>query len=483
MHRIGQAIVALLLLGLSIHAWAGNVPRVLVSIKPIHSLVAGIMQGVGQPQLIVSGDSTPYGYTLSKDQLNALNTANIVVWTGAELEPFLAFPLAQLNGSSMILELLDNSELKVLPARGQDDDARDPFMWLDTRNALILVEELSKAIINYDSENEQQSLRNTTTLLEEISNLDREFEYGYRSVNSGKAFLYHDTLQYFEQAYGTRVVGTLSAKPGDTPGVTAFLDARSRIYDANLGVNCIMTEAGLPTDNLSILITGSRVKVVELDSFGSHLEPGPKLYGNMMRQNFNAIKSCLEKGGDVIKLGATPVAETTGTDNEVLPSKIKGKYILKDQFSRTVRNSDFENVFQLITFGYTSCPDICPTTLQVISGAMKRLGEAGNQVQPLFITVDPQRDTVDVLNRYISYFHPRLLGLTGTQSMIDRVLSQFKVRVEKEYLNKTTEDIYTVNHTAGTYLLAPGGQFLKKFTYGTTSIDMAAGIERYLETR
>ncbi len=484
MHRFIPPFVAFFLFSFVVSAWAGNVPRVLVSIKPIHSLVAGIMEGVGQPQLIVTGDSIPYGYTLSDSQLAALSTADIIVWTGAELESFLTAPLKQLGDTNIVLELLENSRLKVLPSRGQDD-TRDPFLWLDTRNVLILITELANTISAFDPDNSERYLRNSAKLLEEIGNLDRELEYGYRSVRAGKIFLYHDTLQYFEQAYGTRVIGTLSTQPGETPGVTAFLDARARIYDADAAVDCVLTEAGMPTDNLKILITGSRIKVVELDSFGTRLEPGRDLYPALIRANFNAIKSCVAKGGDTVKPGAglAEAEADSRSKNEVLPSKIRGKYILQDHLGKTVRDSDYQDSFQLITFGYTSCPDICPTTLQVITGTMKRLGDREKLVQPLFITADPQRDTAEILNQYVGYFHPRLVGLTGTQPMIDRVARQFKVRIEKEYPDNTTSNVYTVNHTAGVYLIAPGGQFLKKFAYGTTSVDMAAGITHFLNQR
>ncbi len=480
MRRFLLPFSAVFLLLFSVSSWAGNVPKVMVSIKPIHSIVAGIMQGIGQPELIVQGDASPYDYVLSDTQKAALTASDIIIWTGEELESFLLEPLAQLDESHTVLALLDNGRLKVLPARKQEG-SRDAFLWLDTRNALILVAELSDAISAFDPDNETRYRRNSARLLEEIGALDREFEYGYRSVKAGRAFLYHDTLQYFEQAYGTRVMGVITDKPGDIPGVTAFLEARANIYDEEAAVDCVLTEAGLPAENLNILITGSRVKVVELDSLGTRLEAGPALYTTLLRNNFDAIKSCFSKDDTSIKLGAELAAAVPGGENEILPSKIRGKYILQDHMGKTVRDSDYQDSFQLITFGYTYCPDICPTTLQVITGTMKRLGEQGELVQPIFVSVDPKRDTVDVLNQYVSYFHPRIVGLTGTQSMIDRVAAQYKVRVEMEYPDGGPSDVYTVNHTAGTYLIAPGGQFLKKFAYGTTSVDMAEGIKHFLD--
>lgn len=480
MGRLLLPVVSLFLLMSSVAGWAGNAPRVQVSIKPVHSIVAGIMEGIGKPHLIVDGQATPYGYKLSDEQLAALSDADMVIWTGAELEPFLAEPLAKLDGKVLSLELLNNRNLKVLPVR-DNPNLRDPFLWLDTRNTLILVNELTNAIVELDPSNELLYRRNSARLLEKMGNLDREFEYGYRSVKAGRVYLYHDTLQYFEQAYGTRVVGTLSARPGEMPDATAFLEARADIYNEEAAVDCVLTEAGMPANNLNILITGSRVKVVELDSFGTRLEPGLGLYEAMMRNNFEAIKSCFSKGDEGVKLEAELATAIPENDDQVLPSQIRGKYILQDQNGKTVTDEDYLDSFQLITFGYTSCPDICPATLQVISGTIKRLGGQEALVQPIFISVDPQRDTVAVLNRYVGYFHPRIVGLTGPQPMIDRVVAQFKAKVEKEYLENSEDGAYIVNHTAGTYLLAPGAQFVKKFGYGTTSIEMAEGIKFYLD--
>jgi len=175
------------------------------------------------------------------------------------------------------------------------------------------------------------------------------------------------------------------------------------------------------------------------------------------------------------------ISESEAPEDEVLPSTIRGRYILQDQRGNAVRDSDYQDTFQLVTFGYTSCPDICPATLQIISASMKQLGNTGENVQPIFITVDPQRDNVERMKQYVDYFDPRLLGLTGSQAMIDRVSAQFNIRVEKVFAKNGDPDFYTVNHTAGTYLIAPGGQMLKKFAYATTSKEMTEGIKYYLD--
>jgi len=480
-HIFSRLFLGILLLQMSVLARA-DVPSVVVSIKPVHSIMAGIMQGIAEPALIVDGEATPYDAVLSSADIAALDSADIVIWVGKEMEAFLVEPLAQLDDKTAVLSLLDNQNLKILPTRIQND-ARDPFFWIDTRNGLILVTEFANILIAYDPQNAERYRRNAAKLLEQIGALDRKFEYGYRSVKAGKAFLYHDTLQYFEQAYGTRVVGTLTDHPGMEAGVQAFLDARARIYNSDSGVNCVLTEAGLPGENTTILVAGTDINVVELDSLGTRLTPGPDLYSELVSANFEGIKRCFETTLESSTQRATSrqTQDKTFEENEILPSTIRGKYILQDQNGKTVSDADYQNTFQLVTFGYTSCPDICPTTLQIITGTMKQLGERGELVQPIFITVDPQRDNVERMNQYVGYFHPRLVGLSGAQGMIDRVAKQFKVRVEKVVLEGSDPDFYTVNHTAGTYLIAPGGQMLRKFAYATTSKEMVAGIEHFLD--
>ncbi len=483
MHRSLLSFIALILLFISITASAGNAPQVMVSIKPIHSIVAGLMQGVGNPELIVKGTATPYGYKLMPDQLTDLATADLIIWTGKELEPFLVNPLAELNSKTTILELLDSSRLKILPARGQADDVRDPFFWLDTRNALILVNDLAMVLITIDPENTDTYHRNRNELVANLEKLDKVFENNYRSVNAGNIILYHDTQQYFEQAFGTKVELVLSPAPGKIPTTESFLKAAATIKEA--GVNCILTETGLTTDNLFLLTSNSGINTVELDSFGTRFEPGTALYADMMRANFTAIKHCngiTEKTTKttVAKESIPPVTTTTKTDNNIPPGSRGGRYILQNHLGQAVMDTDFHDTYQLITFGYTSCPDICPTSLQTISSALKALGDKAEKIQPIFITLDPERDTTTVLKQYVGFFHPRMIGLTGSTSAIKAVAKKYKVRYEKEFAEGADPDSYSVNHSTGIFLFGKEGVFLKTFPHRISPKKMAELIDELI---
>lgn len=160
---------------------------------------------------------------------------------------------------------------------------------------------------------------------------------------------------------------------------------------------------------------------------------------------------------------------------------IVSRYLLMNSKGRAISDQDFRGSFQLIAFGYTFCPDICPTTLAEMSLIMEKLGSRAEQLQPLFVTVDPERDTPEVLSRYTAYFHPRIIGLTGSPELVRRVADHFKVRYEKHWEPGAGKNQYTVDHSAGMYLLGPDGSFLGKFAYATPPQEVADRIRALME--
>lgn len=158
-----------------------------------------------------------------------------------------------------------------------------------------------------------------------------------------------------------------------------------------------------------------------------------------------------------------------------------GAFELTDHRGRVVRDRDFRGRFMLIYFGYTHCPDVCPTGLSVMTQALQELGEAEKRVQPLFITFDPERDTVAVLSRYMSHFHPGFLGLTGAKEKVFAAAAAFGVDVSATYAADTPGIDYSMNHSAFTYLVGPGGQLRSMYREGIDGATMAAAIRRHLE--
>jgi protein SCO1/2 len=149
-----------------------------------------------------------------------------------------------------------------------------------------------------------------------------------------------------------------------------------------------------------------------------------------------------------------------------------------------VSSADFRGKFMLIYFGYTFCPDVCPTSLQAIADALDKLDpEASAQIVPIFISVDPARDHPEDLKKYVSYFHPRMIGLTGTPDQIARVAKEYRVYYSKVQEEGADPDDYLVDHTAITYLMGPDGKFLMHFPHGY-DVDrmaerLAGAVEKY----
>ncbi len=167
----------------------------------------------------------------------------------------------------------------------------------------------------------------------------------------------------------------------------------------------------------------------------------------------------------------------TGTGIEtaaVTPAPdIGGAFELVDQNGRTVTDADFHGRYMLVYFGYTYCPDICPMSLTRNSEALEMLGAAGDQIVPVLITVDPDRDTVELLKGYADFFHPRLVALTGTSEQVARAAKAYRVYYAKVQEEGADADTYLMDHTSITYLMGPDGRYLRHFGHNVSAGRMA----------
>ncbi|WP_428625231.1 metal ABC transporter solute-binding protein, Zn/Mn family [Sedimenticola sp.] len=471
---LSMLLLISLLLG-SPSLWAESSFRVVTSIKPVHSILAALMIGTEGPELLVDGEALPFGYQLNESQKADVAGASLIVWVGPELEKFLIEPVAQAQQSgARVMTLLDDPELKILPSRWSKNDEsmeRDPFFWLDSRNTLILVDELARALMDADGARAHLYRRNRANLLARVAELDRRLEYGYRGLKSGIGMAYYDTLQYFEQAYALKIRGVLAQSPQQSVEAIKLLQSHAKLKEGYYA--CLLTERGMPMPELPLLTEGVEINIGILDSFGSAMKAGPELYFELMKNNTDTIKSCLQYSGDAAKLAAKEQYEP-----EV--AKIGGKFMLIDQDGKLVTEKDMQGKFQLIYFGYTFCPDICPTSLQVMSLALDMLGDRADLIKPYFITVDPERDNAKVMKNYVQYFNQHLVGLTGTKVMIERVAKEFKVKYAKVIEPGSDPNLYIMDHSASVYLMAPNGEFITKFAHGISAKQMVEALNSYL---
>ena len=168
---------------------------------------------------------------------------------------------------------------------------------------------------------------------------------------------------------------------------------------------------------------------------------------------------------------------------EATAPEVGGPFSLIDHTGRAVTDADYDGKLKVVYFGFTYCPDICPTGLYKISQALDALSAGVEHVQPLFISVDPERDTVEVMADYVANFHPSFVGLTGSLEQIDAVAKAYFVYYAKVYPEGSEgSDDYLVDHSAFTFLMGPSGKFLEALPHGVTADELAAKIRTHLDT-
>ena len=174
--------------------------------------------------------------------------------------------------------------------------------------------------------------------------------------------------------------------------------------------------------------------------------------------------------------GQTVSAAPKHTEEATETADLSPRYLLQDPRGRVVTHESFRGRFQLIIFGFISCPDVCPTTLLSFRNILEALGDQAERLQTIFITVDPERDTALVLREYTAAFHPGIVGLRGTPELLQRAAETFRASYQKVREPGAAPDIYTMDHSTGMYLLDSDGRFVVKFASNAPAQEVAARI-------
>ena len=160
-------------------------------------------------------------------------------------------------------------------------------------------------------------------------------------------------------------------------------------------------------------------------------------------------------------------------------SLVGGPFALEDTNGKQITDRDFRGKYMLVYFGYTYCPDVCPTTLNEVADALDHLGAKANRLQPVFITVDPKRDTPAVMKQYVAAFTPRLIGLTGSDEQIAKVAKEYRVYYAEHRTGPGPND-YTMDHSSVLYLMGPDGSFIAPIRADEDGTQMAADLGRLM---
>jgi cytochrome oxidase Cu insertion factor (SCO1/SenC/PrrC family) len=179
-------------------------------------------------------------------------------------------------------------------------------------------------------------------------------------------------------------------------------------------------------------------------------------------------------GGSILLRGPRP-KETSTIQSDSSPVAIGGPFSLTDQSGKTRTDAEFRGQWMLVYFGFTHCPDICPTGLLSITQALDALGPTAKNLTPIFISLDPARDTPDALKPYLANFSPRLIGLTGSAKAVEAAAYAYKVYYSKQSM-PNSELGYVINHSGFMYLMGPDGRYVAHFNHDIASAELAKNI-------
>ena len=313
---------------LSFMSFANAEAKVIASIKPLHSLVSYVMDGVGTPGILVDGSSSPHTFQLKPSHATMLQEADIIFWIGEDLESFLETPLKSIAKNSRHITLMESDEIELLKFReknifgdhdehddhdehaddhdeheeheehGDEHDDHDEHghahgeydihFWLDPEVAKTIVKIVTRELSEIDPANSSVYNSNSVKALKEIDQLINDVK---SKINrDAKYVVFHDAYQYFEKRFGVEVIGALTVNPEVLPGAKQLAEIREVIEHEN--VNCLFSE---PQFNPSIAETIARdtgVKAAIIDPLGAELDPGKDLYFDLIGDIASSFKSC-----------------------------------------------------------------------------------------------------------------------------------------------------------------------------------------------
>ncbi len=271
------------------------VPAVVVSVLPLHSLVAALMEGLGSPYLLVRGGASPHDASLRPSDARALSAARLVVWAGPGLETFLVKPLGVLAAEARLLTLTLSPGLTLLERnQGPAGGAIDPHLWLDPRTATIIARRVATALSDLDPGNGPHYSANLARLLARLEALDAELAARLAPVSEIPYAVYHDAYTHFEARYGLRKLGAVTIDPSMPPGARRLTELRAQLIEH--GAACVFAEPQFRPAAIAVLVEGTGARAATLDPLGAALAPGPEAYFVLMRDLADALVDCLEGG-------------------------------------------------------------------------------------------------------------------------------------------------------------------------------------------
>jgi len=285
-------------------------PRVVVTIKPIHSLAAAIMEGVAEPKLLLGGAASPHTYALKPSDAEALNGADAVILASRNLEVFLDKAIASLPAKARVIELERTPGLRLLPVRdgsfgeagsqeGEEHEEGhhhaggfDVHFWLDPLNAIAIARYLQQELSAIDPGHAAQYRASAVKLEALLNALDAELKAALAGLKDKPFIVFHDVTQYFETRYGLSGAGSITLSPERAPGAKRLAEVRARIEQS--AAICVFSEPEFPPKLVQMLTAGTKAKQGVLDEVGAAIPAGRNQYFALMRSDAANLAACLK---------------------------------------------------------------------------------------------------------------------------------------------------------------------------------------------
>lgn len=298
MMQLIKILVAWAVIGFCGTAYAA--PRVVADIPPVHALTAKIMAGVGAPILLTPGNSSPHGHHLRPSEAAVLASADILVWIGPALTPWLERARRKINPEARNIMLLETPgairhEIRSMEdfgahAHEEHEHGRiDPHAWLDPKNAALWLDVIAEALAEADPANRVAYAANAQAGKAELVALSVAIQQELQHARERPFIVLHDGFQYFEQRFGLTAAGAIRANDGAAPGPKRIHTLRQLIAES--GATCLFREPQFPSRMAATLAT-EHIRIAVLDPIGADLEPGWTLYPTLIRNMAKAIATC-----------------------------------------------------------------------------------------------------------------------------------------------------------------------------------------------
>jgi zinc transport system substrate-binding protein len=272
-------------------------PKVVVSIAPIHSLVANVMQGVGKPELLVNGLQSPHHFSLKPAQVQKIKDADLIIWVGDILETFLIKPINSFDKQECAL--IKAPKLHVLNIRGKPCEHScahgaliDPHIWLDIQNAIVMVDAIVTCLSKIDERNTTQYEHNGVKVKARLNNLEKEILDQALEFKGLKFICVHDAFHYYEQMVGVSNVGVLASVHSLEPSLKHLSDLKTIVKDKS--VMCAFSEPQSQSKVLNVLAQEFNLYRGIIDPLGADIEPGVDQYFLLLKKITTAFTNCLK---------------------------------------------------------------------------------------------------------------------------------------------------------------------------------------------